>query len=367
MAMKMNFIDLQAQYKELKDEITQAMDQVLDSCQFINGPDVAGLEKEMSEFCGTKHGIGVSSGTDALYIALMALGIGPGDEVITTPFTFIATAEVVSLLGATPVFADIDDKTLNIDPSKIEEKVTEKTKSIIPVHLYGQCADMDAILALAEKKGIPVIEDAAQAIGSEYKGKRACSMGTMGCLSFFPSKNLGCYGDGGMIMTADSDLSVKLQQLRNHGQDKKYSHKYIGVNGRLDTLQAAVLRVKLKYLEKALDARVRLADRYSAELKDVVNVPFREEHNRHVYNQYTIRTPDRDKLQQHCLDNGVPIAVHYPMPLHLQESFKSLGYKEGDFPVAEKAAKEVMSLPMFPEMTEEQQDIVIKTIKSLKV
>jgi len=361
--MKMNFIDLRLQYSNLKSEMQEAINKVLESSQFILGPDVPALEKEISQFVDTKFAVGTSSGTDSLLLAMMALNIGPGDEVITTPFTFIATAEVVAFLGATPVFVDIDEKTYNIDVSKIEEKITKNTKAIIPVHLYGQSADMDEILDIAKKHNLYVVEDAAQAIGAEYKNKKVCSMGDVGCLSFFPSKNLGAYGDGGMVLTQNEELSIKLRELGNHGQNKKYSHKYIGINGRLDTLQAAIIRVKLKYLANGLEQRIEHAQYYIENLKDVVMTPYKKDFNKHVYNQFTIRTNKRDALKQHCLDNGIPIAVHYPIPLHLQKAFLYLGYKEESFPVAELASKEVMSLPMFPEMTKEQQDDVIAVIK----
>ena len=361
--MKMNFIDLKLQYKNLKSEIQEAINRVLDSSQFILGPDVTELEKEIATFVNAKFGIGASSGTDALYMAMLALDIGPGDEVITTPFTFIATAEVIALVGAKPVFVDIDPKTYNIDVTQIENKITEKTKAIIPVHLYGQAADMDSISSIAKKHNLYIIEDAAQAIGAEYKNQKVCSLGDIACLSFFPSKNLGGFGDGGMVVTNNETLSEKLRQVGNHGQDKKYSHKYIGINGRLDTLQAAILRVKLKYLNQWIEQRIKHAEYYIQNLKDLVETPYKEDFNKHVYNQFTIRTSKRDELQKHCIDNGIPIAVHYPIPLHFQNAFSYLGYKKGDFPVAEQASLEVMSLPMFPEITESQQDEVISTIK----
>ncbi len=363
MAMKMNFIDLKLQYENMKVEMQEAINKVLESTQFILGPDVSALEKEIATFCSTKHAIGVASGTDALLVPLMAMGIGPGDEVITTPFTFIATAEVISLLGATPVFIDINEKTYNLDTSQLESKITKKTKAVIPVHLYGQCADMDELLAITQRHGIAVIEDACQAIGAEYKGKKACSMGKASALSFFPSKNLGCYGDAGMILSNDEDFALKMRQIANHGQDVKYSHKYIGINGRMDTIQAAILRVKLKYLNEELKSRERLAEAYIDKLKDVVTVPYKEDYNRHVYNQFTIRTTQRDELCRFLNDHGIPTAIHYPIALHMQECFKYLGYKKGSFPIAEKSTTEVMSLPMFPLMTEEQQTEVIHQIR----
>jgi dTDP-4-amino-4,6-dideoxygalactose transaminase len=364
MAMKMNQIDLKKQYLDIKDEIDSAVRAVLESTQFINGPDVEALEKEVAAFCGTGHAVAASSGTDALLIPLMALGIGPGDEVVTSPFTFIATAEVVALLGAKPVFADIDERTYNIDPAKLESAVTPRTKAVIPVHLYGQVCDMDGVMSVAKKHGLFVIEDACQAIGAEQKGRKACSMGGASALSFFPSKNLGCYGDGGMVLTNDPKLAVVMRQIANHGQHERYHHSRVGINGRLDTLQAAILRVKLRHLGGWLDARIRIAQRYDAALKDVVTVPYRDPSNRHVYNQYTVRTSRRDDLQKHLTASGIPTAIHYPMPLHLQECFRSLGGNAGDFPVGEKCSREVLSLPMFPEMTDAQQDDVISAIRS---
>ncbi len=292
----------------------------------------------------------------------MAIDIQPGDEVITTPFTFIATAEVIALLKAKPVFVDINEQTCNIDAGKIAEKITSKTKAIIPVHLYGQMADMDEIMALAGKNNLIVIEDAAQAIGSEYKNKRSCSIGDFGTISFFPAKNLGAYGDAGMVITNNEGNANKLKVLRNHGQAERYKHSCIGMNGRLDTIQAAILLVKLKYLDKWIESRIKLAKRYTEYLKDYVKTPYVKDHNKHVFNQYSIRTDRRDDLFAFLKDNGIPTAVHYPRPLHLQECFKYLGYKQGDVPVSEKISGEICSLPMFPEMTEEQQDMVINTI-----
>lgn len=363
MGFKLNFTDLKRQYKEIEADINVAIKTVLESSAFINGPQVKELEEKTAQYCDNKYGIGVASGTDALLLPLMAIDIQPGDEVITTPFTFIATAEVVSLLRAKPVFVDIDEKTYNIDISKIEEKITDKTKAIIPVHLYGQIADMDEIMALAEKHNLTVIEDACQAIGAEYKGKKACSIGHYGALSFFPSKNLGGYGDGGMVITDNEESAQKIQMLRQHGSSVKYQHSCIGMNARLDTLQAAILLVKLNQLNKWIDNRIRLATRYSEKLKEYVTTPFIKEHNKAVFNQYTILSEKRDELMKHLNENAIPTAIHYPKPLHLQECFTSLGYKEGDLPVSEKISNNVMSLPMFPEMTEEEQDMVMEAIE----
>ncbi len=363
MELKLNFTDLKFQYKELEKEIDTAIKEVLESTQFINGPQVKKLEEEVAKYSEAKYGIGVSSGTDALLLALMAIDLQPGDEVITTPFTFIATAEVISFLKAKPVFVDIDDNTYNIDASKIEEKITNRTKAIIPVHLYGQPADMDEINAIAQKHNLYVIEDAAQAIGAEYKGKKVCGLGDMGCISFFPSKNLGAYGDGGMITTNSDKLRDKLLMLRNHGSAKKYVHQIIGTNARLDTIQAAILLVKIKHIEEWNNNRIKIANRYSENLKDFARVPFIKNDRKAIFHQYTIRTDRRDELQKYLLENGIPTAIHYPIPLHMQEAFQYLDYKEGDLPVSENLAREVISLPMFPEMTEEQQDLVINEIK----
>ena len=360
--LKLNFTDLHIQYKNLEKEIDSAIKEVLESCRFINGPQVGQLEEAIAGYCNSKYGIGVSSGTDALLLSLMAANIRPGDEVITTPFTFIATAEVVALLGAKPVFVDIDQKTYNIDVNMIEDKINSKTKAIIPVHLFGQMADMDEIMKLAEKNNLIIIEDAAQAIGAEYKNKRSCSIGHFGALSFFPAKNLGSYGDAGMIITNDEKYAEKLIALRNHGQSKKYVHSLTGTNARLDTIQAAILLVKMKYLGQWIDNRIRLANRYNDNLKDWVTTPFKKQENKHVYAQYSIRTEKRDELMKHLNDNGIPTAIHYPRPIHMQECFKNLGYKEGDCPNSKEISNEIMSLPMYPEMTDEKQDIVIEAI-----
>lgn len=359
----MNFIDLKVQYNQIKQEIDSAIKNVVESTQFILGPDVSELEKEIGQYCKTKYAIGVASGTDALLLPLMAIGLTSGDEVITTPFTFIATAEVIAFLGAKPVFVDIDYDTMNIDSSKIEKAITKKTKAIIPVHLYGQCADMDPILEIAKKNNLFVLEDAAQAFGAEYKNKKAGTIGNAGAFSFFPSKNLGCYGDGGMIITNDEKLADKIAMLRVHGSKKRYEHKYIGINGRLDTIQAAILRVKLRHFENWIKLRKEKFDYYSEKLKDIVLVPEEKEYNKYVCHQYTIRTSKRDELSKYLNDLSIPTAIYYPKPLHLQEAFAYLGYKNGDFPVSERCAREVLSLPFFPEITYEQQDIIIKSIK----
>ena len=364
MIMKVPMLDLNAQYEPIKEDVLQAIRDVFDSKRFINGPQIAELEEKIAAYCQCKYAIGVSSGTDAILVSLMALGIGYGDEVITTPFTFFATAGCIYRIGAKPVFVDIDPKTYNINADLIEEKITDKTKAIIPVHLFGQIAGMDKINEIAKKHNLYIIEDAAQAIGSEYKGKRAGSIGDVGCFSFFPSKNLGCCGDGGMITTNNEELAEKIRVLRAHGSNPKYYHKIIGGNFRLDTIQAAVLLVKFPILEKWHKGRQENARYYNERLKDVVEIPYVENYNRMIYNQYTIRIENRDNLQKHLKEANIGNAIYYPVPLHLQECFAYLGYEEGDCPEAEKAAKEVISIPIYPELTDEQKDYVIEEVKN---
>ena len=363
--MKVPMLDLNAQYEPMKDKVLQAMKDVFDSKRFINGPQIKELEEKLADYCHCKHAIGVTSGTDALLISLMALDIGEGDEVITTPFTFFATAGSIFRVGAKPVFVDIDPKTYNIDPDLIEQKITDKTKAIMPVHIFGQCAEMDKINEIAKKHDLVVIEDAAQAIGSEYKGRRAGSLGDVGCFSFFPSKNLGCCGDGGLVTTNNDELAEKIRILRQHGSKPKYYHKIIGGNFRLDTMQAAVLLEKFPYLEEWHKGRQKNAEYYNEHLKDVVDTPFVESYNIMIYNQYTIRTPLRDELQDKLNEANIGNAIYYPVPLHLQECFAYLGYRGGDLPESEKAAKEVVSIPIYPELTDEQMDYVIRVIKNI--
>ena len=362
--MKIPLLDLKAQYRSIKTEIDAAVKKVADAQDFILGEEVVSLEKEVAVYCGAKYGVGVASGTDALILALKALDIGPGDEVITTPFTFFATAESISIVGAKPVFADIDPKTYNIDPQLIEAKITKKTKAIMPVHLYGQCADMDPIMAIAKKHGLKVIEDAAQAIGAAYKGKKAGSFGSAGALSFFPSKNLGAFGDAGMVVTNDENLAKHIKILRVHGSGVRYVHSEIGMNSRLDNLQAAVLRIKLKYLDRWLEARRGIAEFYKEKLKGLpVTCPHVPPYNVHTYHQYTLRVkPDQEKLMKHLLDNGIETRTYYPIPLHLQECYRPLAYKAGDMRESESAAKEAFSIPVFPEMTLEQKTHVVDTL-----
>lgn len=348
-------VDLQAQYELIKDEIDSAIQQVLKSGQFILGSHLKALEEEIAAHCHTEYAVGVASGTDALHLSLLACSIGPGDEVITTPFTFIATAEAISQAGATPAFVDIDPRTFNIGVDKIEEKITPRTKAILPVHLYGQPVDIDEIITLAENHNLKIIEDCAQAIGAEYRGKRVGSFGDAGCLSFFPSKNLGCYGDGGMVVTNNPEIAERIRLLRTHGSKQKYYHTLLGFNSRLDEIQAAILRVKLRHLDEWNARRQEIAALYQALLKDArVTTPYLAPERKHIYHQYTIRVTKRDELQKKLRQLEIASAVYYPLPLHLQEVYKSLGYPEGSLPESERAAKEALSLPMFPELKEEE-------------
>ncbi|MBD3789219.1 MAG: DegT/DnrJ/EryC1/StrS family aminotransferase [Campylobacterales bacterium] len=359
--MKIDFANLSYQHNLYKEEIEAAILKVARTCNFIMGEEVAQLEKSLQDFTGAKYAISCSSGTDALLLAMMAIGIQPGDEVITTPFTFIATAETIALLGAKPVFVDIDEKTYNIDPSNMEAVITQKTKAIIPVSLYGQPADMDAIDDIAKKYGLKVIIDGAQSFGSTYKGKTDSNLGDISCTSFFPAKPLGCYGDGGAVFTNDDLIAEKIKSLRIHGQTKRYYHQYVGIGGRLDTIQAAVLNVKLKYYPADLKRRQEAATKYSEKLKvknEKLVLPFVDEHTTSAWAQYSIRVKDREALQERLKDKGVPTAVHYPMPLHLQACFEYLGYKQGDFPIAERVSQEIMSLPMNPYLRDEEIDYI---------
>ena len=362
-------LDLKAQYAPLKSDIRAAMDKVIDSQHFIMGPEVKALEEEMADYCGCKHAIGVSSGTDALLVALMALGIGPGDEVISPSYSFFATAGVVTRLGATPVFVDVAKNDFNIDCDALEAVITDKTKAIIPVHLFGQCADMDKIMRVAKAKGVAVIEDACQSLGSEWNGKRAGSMGTVGCFSFFPSKNLGCFGDGGMCVTNDDELAEQIRILRVHGGKPKYFHRVVGGNFRLDAIQAAILRVKLRHLDSWSEGRAKNAAHYDELFakaglsEDVLKTPVKTGH-RHVYNQYVLCVKDRDELQKHLKEKGIGTAVYYPKALHVQECFAEHGYKEGDMPISEEFAKKSVAIPIFPELTEKQRERVVEAIVS---
>ena len=361
--MQIDFANLQYQYQLYKEEIDQAIHKVLDRSNYIMGEEVQELEENLQVFTGAKHAISCSSGTDALLLAMMALDIKPGDEIITTPFTFIATAETMAFLGATPVFVDIDEKTYNIDVSQIEAKITDKTKAIMPVSLYGQPADMDAIQAIADKHNLKVIIDGAQSFGSTYKGKTDSSLGDISTTSFFPAKPLGCFGDGGAAFTNDDTLAVKIRSLRIHGQSKRYHHQYIGMGGRMDTIQAAVLNVKLKHYEKDLARRQKVAAKYTKALgSKVLTLPYVEENRTSVWAQYSVRVKNRDELQVKLKERGIPTAVHYPIPLHLQECFAYLKYKKGDFPIAETVSKEIMSLPMNPYLNVEEIGYVVENL-----
>lgn len=358
-------LDLKAQYLTIREEIHAAMDRVIESQYFILGPEVEALEREVAAYSHCDYGIGVSSGTDALVVALMAIDLQPGDEVITTPYTFFATAGSIARLGGRPVFVDIDPLTYNIDPANIEAAITPRTRAIMPVHLFGQMADMDPIMEIAGRHNLVVIEDAAQAIGAEYKGRRAGSIGHLGCFSFFPSKNLGGFGDAGMVTTSDPDLADKVKLLRGHGAQPKYHHKVVGGNFRLDALQAAVLRVKLRYLDGWTAARQHNAICYRqmlAEAGTPVGLPWDAGYGRHIYNQFVIRSDHRDALMAHLKDRQIGTEVYYPVPMHLQECFASLGYKSGDFSASEWAAPHVMALPIYPELSEQMLISVVDAI-----
>jgi len=356
----MQFIDLKAQYNLIKENVDKRIQKVLDHQKFIMGPEIQELEETLAEYVGVKHCIGVANGTDALQISMMALGIGPGDEVITTPFSFIATAETIVLLGAKPVFVDIDPKTYNINPVLIEQAITPKTKAIMPVSLYGQCADFDRINQIAAKHNIPVIEDGAQSFGATYKGKKSCSLSTIGCTSFFPSKPLGAYGDAGACFTDNDELAKTIREIRVHGQDRRYHHPRIGVNGRLDTLQAAILLAKFEIFPKEVEARSQIGQKYSELLKNTdVITPYIEPHNTSVYAQYTIQTENRDQLQAKLKEHDIPTAVHYPIPLNRQPALE----QTTDNPIAESVAKKVVSLPMHPLLSENDLNIIVKAIK----
>ena len=366
--MNVPLLDLKAQYRQIRAEVMAALESVCEEQAFILGARVADLEKDLQRYLGAAHAVGVASGTDAILLSLMVCGVGPGDEVVTVPYTFFATAGSVSRLGAKPVFVDIRPDTFNMDAAQVAERVTPRTKAIIPVHLFGQCADMELIVKVAASRDLAVVEDAAQAIGAKRRGHQAGTIGRLGCFSFFPSKNLGGFGDGGMVTTDDQALADRLRMLRVHGSRVKYVHEAIGVNSRLDALQAAVLRVKLKYLEDWTKGRERNAARYAvlfkdAGLLDAVTLPAVTAENRHVYNQYVIRVRKRDQLRVFLQEQGVGTEIYYPLPLHLQACYRDLGYREGSFPQAERAAQETLALPIYAELTADQQGYVVETIK----
>ena len=362
--MKLQMVDVVGQYRHIKREVDDAIHSVLDSGMFIQGKEVGEFECEVAGYLGVKSAVACASGTDALQIAMMALGIGPGDEVITTPFTFVATAETIGILGAKPVYVDIDPRTFNIDPALIEAAITPRTRAIIPVHLYGQPADMDALLAVARRRSVPVIEDAAQAMGASCNGRKVCSLGTVGCISFFPSKNLGCFGDGGMVVTNDAALAESMRVIAAHGSRVRYYHEVLGLNSRLDTLQAAILRVKLPHLEEYNCARRKAAARYNELLTGLpVTVPFVAPGVDHIFHQYTLRVPKRDGLAAFLREKGIPHGIYYPVPLHLQKAFAMSGGKKGDFPVTERATEEVISLPIHTELTDEHLKFIAGSVR----
>lgn len=363
--MKVPFLDLKAQYESIRGEIAMGLQQVLDNTAFAGGPFVEKFEKDFALFCQCDFTIGVGSGTTALWMALSGLGIGPGDEVITTPNTFIATAEAISFSGATPVFVDVDERTYNMNPDLLKDAITPKTKAIIPVHLYSQMADMDRVMQIARAHGLFVVEDACQAHGAEYKGQRAGSIGDAGCFSFYPGKNLGAYGEAGAIVTNNAELAEKMRMFRDHGQAKKYYHSMIGWNARMDGLQGAVLRVKLKHLPVWNQARRENAQLYNELLADVDSVitPTEADYAKHVYHIYAIRNKNRDALISALAEKNIFCGIHYPVPIHLQEAYKLFRYEKGDFPIAEKCAEELVSLPMFPELTGEQIEYIVREIR----
>jgi len=365
--MHVPLLDLQGQYRPLRDDLLAAIARVCDTQHFIGGPEVEALERELGAYIGVRHAIGVSSGTDALLVALMALGIGPGDEVITSTFSFFASAGSIVRLGATPKLVDIDPSTFNVDADRVAASVTPRTRAILPVHLFGLCADMDRLIDIARRAGVPLVEDAAQAIGATYKGRQAGTMGTIGCFSFFPSKNLGGFGDGGLVTTDDDAIAREVRLLRNHGAEPKYFHKRVGGNFRLDAIQAAVLRVKLPRLALWTAMRRANADRYEHLFRERglagrIVLPVRPADREHIFNQYVVRVPNRDRVRAHLRKAGVGTEIYYPVPFHLQECFTSLGYREGDFPVAEAAAHETLALPIYGELTEAQQEAVVDAL-----
>ncbi len=365
--MKVPFLDLKAQYVSIKAEVDDALRQVLERTAFAGGPFVERFEKEFAAFCGADQCVAVGSGTEALWLSLLGLGVGPGDEVVTVPNTFIATAEAISWCGARPVFVDVSEDTYTMDPSRLEKAVTSRTKAVIPVHLFGQTADMDPVMEIARAHGLKVIEDACQAHGAEYKGRKAGSIGEAGCFSFYPGKNLGAYGEGGAVVTGNADLAGNVRMLRDHGQSKKYHHGRIGWNSRMDGFQGAILSVKLKYLAQWNEARRENAKRYGELLKGrkEVVIPKEASYARHVYHVYALRVPGRDAMIGALAEKDIHCGIHYPVPVHLQEAYRFEGHGKGSFPVAERCAAEYLSLPMFPELTKEQIEYVVREIERI--
>ena len=364
--MQVPLLDLKAQYAGIRAELDAAVHRVLESTRFIGGPEVSGLEEEIARYSQCALAIGCASGTDALLLALKALGVGPGDEVVTSAYSFFASAGVIVNAGATPVFIDIDPSTYNLDAHRLEAAITPRTKAVIAVHLYGQCCDLTAVKAVCEKRQVWLIEDAAQAIGAEWEGRRAGSQGTFGCFSFFPSKNLGAAGDGGMVTAQDAKLADRVRLLREHGARPKYHHALVGTNSRLDALQAAILRVKLHHLDRWSEGRARNAALYDRLLEgSPIGRPYKDPRARHIYNQYVVRLPDRDRVRERMAERGVGTEVYYPVPLHLQACFAPLGHREGDMPNAEAAARETLALPIYPELTEEQIRYIAATLRDV--
>jgi dTDP-4-amino-4,6-dideoxygalactose transaminase len=361
--MSVPFVDLKRQYLEIKDEILSAVARVFDSTQFVLGQEVAAFEEEFAAYCGARHGIAVNTGTSALHLALLAAGIGPGDEVVTVPLTFVATAAAIGYTGAKPVFVDVDPVTYTMDPVAIEAAITPRTKAILPVHLYGQAADMDPIVAIARRHGLLVIEDAAQAHGAEYKGRRCGSIGDLGCFSFYPGKNLGAYGEGGLVTTANPEFVRRIRMLRDWGAEIKYQHVMKGFNYRMEGVQGAVLRIKLRYLEAWTEARRTHAAAYHRLLEDSgITLPVEAPRNRHVYHVFAVLTPQRREFMESLAERGVQTGIHYPIPVHLQPAYSELNYRPGDFPVSERVASEEVSLPMFPELTENEIEAVAQAV-----
>jgi dTDP-4-amino-4,6-dideoxygalactose transaminase len=364
MNMRVPFLDLKAHHEPLRDEILTAIGQVIDASAFAGGPFVARFEAEFASFCGCPHAIGVGNGTDALWFTLLALGVGPGDEVITSPMTFMATAEAISFCGARPVFVDIDEQTYTMDPALLERAITPRTKAIVPVHLFGQMADMDPILEIAQRHGLPVVEDACQAHGADYKGRNAGTLGVAGCFSFYPGKNLGAFGEAGAVVTHDTELKQKIQMLRDHGQSRKYHHAVVGWNGRMDGIQGAVLSIKLKHLARANAARRAHAHLYTqlfATVEEVIT-PHEAGYGHSVYHLYVLRLKERDRVLRLLTERGIGCGIHYPTPVHLQEAYRHLGLRRGAFPVAEQCADEFLSLPMYPELTPDQIQLVAEEV-----
>lgn len=360
------FLDLGAQYADLRTEICQALQEVAESSVYILGPKVAAFERAFADYLGVRHCVGVNSGTSALHLALLGAGVGPGDEVITVPMTFIATSWAISYVGATPVFVDVDPATRTMDVAQVEKQITRRTRALLPVHLYGQPADMGPLLDISQRHGIPLVEDAAQAHGARYQGRAAGSFGLCGCFSFYPGKNLGACGEGGAVVTNDDAIAARLRALRDHAQGQRYHHDEIGFNYRMDAFQGAVLQIKLKYLERWTAARCRVAERYSELLAGLpIQLPAQASGRRHVWHLYVTLLAARDRVRQKLEARGIHTGLHYPIPLHLQKAYRHLGYQEGDFPVAERIGRECLTLPLFPEMTPQQQDVVAEAVRTI--